>query len=174
MHNSLSVRDQNIFISTYKNLLNNKKNKQINKNNVKTLQKILNKCDKVEICQLLMTKMESCPKDPAALENTFSKLFNKLEAQNSSMCEKKEDKLKNIHNTKISGQIKALDDNVHLLSRSISAEKNEIAKLQETITKADVQIKKLQSKIKPLEATLSNISQEEFSAKKDVKRLKKD
>ncbi|KAF1368368.1 hypothetical protein [Yokenella regensburgei] len=64
MSNSLSVRDQNSFISAYKNLLNDS-DKRIHKGDVNTLNRILNKCDKVEVGQLLMTKMESYPKDPA-------------------------------------------------------------------------------------------------------------
>ncbi|WP_435953313.1 hypothetical protein [Dryocola sp. BD626] len=188
MSNSLSVRDQNSFISAYKNLLNDG-DKRIHKGDVNTLNRILNKCDKVEVGQLLMTKMESCPKDPAALKDTFSKLFDKLEAQNSKMHDKKEEKLKNIqqklapvvqdihkseinaHNAKINGEIKGLTNDLQSIARDVSQEKNEIAKLQENIAKADAQIKKLDNEIKPLENALKTLSPEDF-ALKDAKRLK--
>lgn len=188
MSNSLSVRDQNSFISAYKNLLNDS-DKRIHKGDVNTLNRILNKCDKVEVGQLLMTKMESCPKDPVALKNTFSNLFDKLEAQNSKMHDKKEEKLKNIqqklapvvqdihkneinaHNAKVNGEIKGLADDLQLISRNISQEKNEITKLKEEINKADVQIKKLHNEIKPLADALKNTSSEDFAVK-DAKRLK--
>jgi len=188
MSNSLSVRDQNSFISSYKSLLNDS-DKRIHKSDINTLNRILNKCDKVEVGQLLMTKMESCPKDPAALKNTFSKLFDKLESQNSKMHDKKEEKLKNIqqklapvvqdihkneinaHNAKVNAEIKNLADDLQLISRNVSQEKNEIAKLQEKIINADVQIKKLHNEIKPLADALKNTTPEDFAAK-DARRLK--
>ncbi|QIU89197.1 hypothetical protein [Yokenella regensburgei] len=188
MSNSLSVRDQNSFISAYKNLLNDS-DKRIHKGDVNTLNRILNKCDKVEVGQLLMTKMESYPKDPAGLKNTFSKLFDKLEAQNSKMHDKKEEKLKNIqqklapvvldihkneinaHNAKIAAEIKGLSDGLQLISKNISHEKNEIAKLQGSIDKTDAQIKKLHNEIKPLADALKDTSPKDFAAK-DAERLK--
>lgn len=188
MSNSLSVRDQNSFISAYKNLLNDS-DKRIHKGDVNTLNRILNKCDKVEVGQLLMTKMESYPKDPAGLKDTFSKLFDKLEAQNSKMHDKKEEKLKNIqqklapvvldihkneinaHNAKIAAEIKGLSDGLQLISKNISHEKNEIAKLQGSIDKTDAQIKKLHNEIKPLADALKDTSPKDFAAK-DAERLK--
>ncbi|WP_312284722.1 hypothetical protein [Yokenella regensburgei] len=188
MSNSLSVRDQNSFISAYKNLLNDS-DKRIHKGDVNTLNRILNKCDKVEVGQLLMTKMESYPKDPAGLKDTFSKLFDKLEAQNSKMHDKKEEKLKNIqqklapvvldihkneinaHNAKIAAEIEGLSDGLQLISKNISHEKNEIAKLQGSIDKTDAQIKKLHNEIKPLADALKDTSPKDFAAK-DAERLK--
>lgn len=188
MSNSLSVRDQNSFISAYKNLLNDS-DKRIHKGDVNTLNRILNKCDKVEVGQLLMTKMESYPKDPAGLKDTFSKLFDKLEAQNSKMYDKKEEKLKNIqqklapvvldihkneinaHNAKIAAEIEGLSDGLQLISKNISHEKNEIAKLQGSIDKTDAQIKKLHNEIKPLADALKDTSPKDFAAK-DAERLK--
>ncbi|MGK0704921.1 hypothetical protein ACSFCW_15780 [Yokenella regensburgei] len=188
MSNSLSVRDQNSFISAYKNLLNDS-DKRIHKGDVNTLNRILNKCDKVEVGQLLMTKMESYPKDPAGLKDTFSKLFDKLEAQNSKMHDKKEEKLENIqqklapvvldihkneinaHNAKIAAEIKGLSDGLQLISKNISHEKNEIAKLQGSIDKTDAQIKKLHNEIKPLADALKDTSPKDFAAK-DAERLK--
>ncbi|RKR64222.1 hypothetical protein C7387_0906 [Yokenella regensburgei] len=188
MSNSLSVRDQNSFISAYKNLLNDS-DKRIHKGDVNTLNRILNKCDKIEVGQLLMTKMESYPKDPAGLKDTFSKLFDKLEAQNSKMHDKKEEKLKNIqqklapvvldihkneinaHNAKIAAEIEGLSDGLQLISKNISHEKNEIAKLQGSIDKTDAQIKKLHNEIKPLADALKDTSPKDFAAK-DAERLK--
>ncbi len=181
MPNSLSIRDQNSFISAYKNLLNDN-DKRIHKNDVNTLNKILNNCNKIEVGQMLMTKMETYPKDPAALENTFSKLFFKLEAQNSKLYDKKEEKLKNIqqklapivhdiHKNEINGEIKGLTNDLKLICIDISQKKKEIANFQENIAKADVQIKKLHDEIKPLHDVLKNTSPEAFAAK-DAQRLK--
>lgn len=188
MSNSLSIRDQNSFISAYKNLLNDSDNR-IHKGDVNTLNRILNKCDKVEVGQLLMTKMESYPKDPVALKDTFSKLFDKLEAQDSKMHDKKEEKLKHIqqklapvvqdihkneinaHNAKINGEIKDLANGLQLISKNIYHEKNEITKLQGNIDNAEAQIKKLHNEIKPLADALKNTSPKDFAAK-DAERLK--
>ncbi|MGE4802510.1 hypothetical protein AB8989_19270 [Yersinia hibernica] len=180
MPNSLSVRDQNSFVSAYKNLLN-ENDSRIHKKDVNTLEKILSKCDKVEVGQLLMTKMESCPKDPATLENTFSRLFNKLVDQKSDMHQDKEDKLKNIqkklepvvkdiHSAKISSQIKTINSKVNLISMSISDKKISIEKYQNIISNADIQIKKLHDEIKPFTAKLSNTSEEEFAAKDGLRK----
>lgn len=181
MPNSLSIREQNSFISAYKNLLN-ENDKRIHKSDVNTLQKILNKCDKVEVGRLLMNKMESCPKDPTALENTFRKLFNKLETQKSGMHEVKEDKLKNIqqklvpvvqdiNNAKISSLIREHNIHVNFLSNGISDEKKAIAKLEKIITDTDVQTKILQNEIELLATELNSTSQLDFAAK-DAQRAK--
>lgn len=188
MSNSLSVRDQNSFISAYKNLLNDS-DKRIHKGDVNTLIKILNKCDKVEVGQLLMTKMESFPKEPTSLKDTFSKLFDKLKAQNSKMHDKKEEKLENIqqklapvvqdihkneinaHNAKINGEIKGLANDLQVIARDVSRKKNEITKLHENFVKANAQIIKLRNDIKPLKVALKTISPEDFAVK-DAKRLK--
>lgn len=61
MPNSLSLRDKNSFISAHENLLNGI-DKRIHKSDIDTLSRTLNKCDKIEIIQLLMTKIESCQK----------------------------------------------------------------------------------------------------------------
>lgn len=181
MSNSLSIRDQNIFISAYKNLLNDS-DKRIHKDDINTLNRILNKCDKVEVGHLLMTKIESSPKDPAALENTFIKLFDKLEAQNSRLHDKKEEKLKNIHHklylgvkdiqeNETNGKIKKLSDDLQFISRDFYWKKNEITNLQGNIAKDDMQIKKNHAEIKTLTDALKNISPEVFAAK-NAQRLK--
>lgn len=189
MSDSLSVRDQNSFISAYKNLLNDS-DKRIHKGDINTLNRILNKCDKVEVGQLLMTKMASCPKNPAALKDTFCRLFDKLEAQSSRMHDKKEEQLKNIqqklapvvqdmhkneinaHNAKINGEMEGVSDSLQLLSKAISEKKSQIAKLQTDIDNADVQIKKLHHEIAPLADALKRTSPSAFAAK-DAERLKK-
>lgn len=188
MSHSLSVRDENRFISAYKNLLNDS-DERIHKGDLNILKRILSKCDKVVVGQLLMTKMESCPKDPVAFKNTFSKLFDKLEAQNSKMHDKKEEKLKNIqqkldpvvqdihkneinaHNAKVNGKITGLAAVLQDISSKVSQRNNEIAKLQINITNADVQINKLNNEIQTLDDKLKNTSTEDFAVM-DARRLK--
>ncbi|KAF1368369.1 hypothetical protein [Yokenella regensburgei] len=105
------------------------------------------------------------------------------------MHDKKEEKLKNIqqklapvvldihkneinaHNAKIAAEIKGLSDGLQLISKNISHEKNEIAKLQGSIDKTDAQIKKLHNEIKPLADALKDTSPKDFAAK-DAERLK--
>lgn len=95
LHEPLSVREQHSFISAYRNLFN-EKNSRINKSDINTVEKTLNKCDAVQISDLLMSRMESCPRDPAALDNIFRKLFDKLEAQKPNIHKKEETQLTNI------------------------------------------------------------------------------
>lgn len=131
MSNALSIRDKNSFISAYQNLLNDN-DKLIHKKDVNTLYKILNKCDKVEVSQLLRQKMEFCPKDPAALKDTFSKLFAKLEAQPSGMHPQNKVKLhkiqakltpviQDIHNKEINAQKHALHNEARAISSTLSS-----------------------------------------------------
>jgi hypothetical protein len=154
-----SVRDQNKLIAAFDKLVSSDR---VHKNDLKTLNKIVDKLIKVENGQDIMSKMGANGKDPNALKNTFSMLLSKLEKQNSGMFKEKETALTNIRDKMmpVVEKVKATEIN------------NQLSQLADTNKFIDNKIAIAASHIKTFEDQNAHIHNEIGTLKTDIEFLR--